>query len=66
MSAGPAGYAGRASDERRAGDLWRLLDPGFLTAAGWDPRREVLAPAPDHPLLGFRACRVLGNAGLLA
>ena len=64
MSAEPAVYAGRrAGGERPAGDLWRLLDPGFLAAAGWDARREVLAPAPDHPLLGFRACRVLGCQG---
>jgi integrase len=63
VSVEPVSYAGRASDERQAGDLWRLLDPGFLAAAGWDPRREVLAPAPDHPLLGFRACRVLGCQG---
>lgn len=63
MSVEPVGDAWRTSDERRSGDLWRLLDPGFLAAAGWDPRREVLAPAPDHPLLGFRACRVLGCQG---
>jgi hypothetical protein len=54
MSAEPVSYAGRAGDERQAEGLWRLLDPGFLAEAGWDPRREILAPAPDHPLLGFR------------
>jgi integrase len=63
VSVAPVGYAGRAGDERQAGDLWRLLDPGFLAEAGWDPRRQVLAPVPDHPLLGFRACRVAGCQG---
>jgi integrase len=64
MSLATVSYAGRAGDgERQARDLWRLLDPGFLAEAGWDSRREVLAPAPDHPLLGFRACRVLGCQG---
>jgi integrase len=62
MSVAPAGHAGR-QDESRARDLWRHLDPGFLAEAGWDPRRQVLAPAPDHPLLGFRVCRVLGCQG---
>jgi integrase len=62
VSVAPVSYAGREG-ESRAGDLWRLLDPGFLAGAGWDPRRQVLAPPPDHPLLGFRACRVLGCQG---
>ena len=62
MSAAPVSYAGR-EEESRAGGLWRRLDPGFLAGAGWDPRRRVLAPSPDHPLLGFRACRVAGCQG---
>jgi integrase len=63
VSVAPVNYAGRAGKEFRAEDLWRLLDPGFLAEARWDPRGEVLAPAPDHPLLGFRVCRVLGCQG---
>jgi integrase len=62
VSVAPVSYA-RREGESRAGDLWRLLDPGFLSEAGWDPTRQVLAPGPDHPLLGFRACRVAGCQG---
>ena len=40
--------------------LSSLLEPEFLTAAGWIPATETLAPQPDHPLLGFRPCRVHG------
>ena len=41
-------------------DPWSRLDAEFLTTAGWDPATETLAPQPDHPLLGFRSCRVQG------
>jgi hypothetical protein len=41
-------------------DPWSRLDAEFLTTAGWDPATETLAPPPDHPLLGFRSCRVQG------
>ena len=37
-----------------------LLEMGFLTAAGWDPGLRVLAPPPEHPLLGRPLCRVDG------
>lgn len=40
--------------------LWLRLDPEFLRTAGWNPATETLAPPPDHPLLGFRPCRVHG------
>jgi integrase len=63
MSVATVSYAGQAGDERQPEDLWHLLDPGFLAAAGWDPRQEVLVPSLDHPLLGFRVCRVLGCQG---
>lgn len=39
------------------------LDEEFLTAAGWDPLTEVLAPPADHPLLGFQPCQVHGCQG---
>ena len=41
-------------------DLWSRLDAEFLATAGWNPLTEMLAPQPDHPLLGFRRCRVQG------
>lgn len=44
-------------------ELRRHLDEEFLTAAGWDPRTEVLAPTADHPLLGFEPCQVHGCTG---
>lgn len=44
-------------------DLWRRLNPGFLAEAGWNPATEILAPLPDHPLLGFRICLVRGCQG---
>lgn len=40
--------------------LRSLLDQGFLKEAGWDPGREVLAPAPDHPTMGVKPCLVEG------
>ena len=46
--------------ERATEDPWSRLDAEFLTTAGWDPETETLAPPPDHPLLGFRCCRVQG------
>jgi integrase len=56
-----AGCPARPGDE--AEDLRRHLDLDFLAEAGWDPETEVLAPAPDHLLLGFRVCRVRGCLG---
>ena len=41
-------------------DPWSRLDAEFLATAGWNPPAETLAPQPDHPLLGFRCCRVQG------
>ncbi len=46
--------------ERATEDPWSRLDAEFLTTAGWNPETETLAPPPDHPLLGFRCCRVQG------
>jgi hypothetical protein len=39
-----------------------LIDAGFLTGAGWDPDRLVLAPRPGHRLLGRPVCRAEGCA----
>ena len=41
-----------------AGRLAGMLEAGFLTEAGWDPAVRVLAPPPEHPLLGRTLCRV--------
>jgi integrase len=43
-----------------AARLAGLLETGFLTGAGWDPGLRVLAPPPEHPLLGRPLCRVDG------
>ncbi len=44
--------------DRRAVRLAALVDPAFLTEAGWDPAISVLSPPPAHPLLGRPVCRV--------
>lgn len=44
----------------RAARLAALIDPVFLTEAGWDAVRLVLCPPPEHPLLGRPVCRVEG------
>lgn len=43
--------------EGRAVRLAALVDPVFLTDAGWDSATSVLAPPPSHPLLGRPVCR---------
>ena len=43
-----------------AARLAGLLEPAFLAGAGWDPGLRVLAPPPEHPLLGRPLCRVGG------
>ena len=41
------------------------LRPTFLTEAGWDPDRQILAPPRGHPLLGVLECAVEGcSAGV--
>ena len=51
---------GDSRPQRTNEDPWSRLDAEFLTTAGWNPETETLAPQPDHPLLGFRCCRVQG------
>ena len=46
-----------------AARLAGLLEPAFLAGAGWDPGLRVLAPPPEHPLLGRPLCRVDGCTG---
>ena len=43
--------------DRHAGAVGAMIDPAFLTEAGWDPARRVLALHPEHPLLGRPVCR---------
>ena len=42
--------------DERAARLAALVDPAFLTDAGWDPATSVLSPPPTHPLLGRPVC----------
>jgi integrase len=44
-----------ASD--RLGDA---VDYALLVSVGWDPTTRTLTPDRDHPLLGYRVCRVTG------
>ena len=46
--------------DRLAAGIAAVIDPGFLTEAGWDPARRVLSFAPEHPLLGRPVCRAAG------
>jgi integrase len=56
LSAVLAGTALAGAAARLAG----LLDPAFLTEAGWDPVLRVLRLPAGHPLLGRTLCRVDG------
>ena len=42
--------------DRHAAAIAALIDPAFLTEAGWDPARRVLSFDPEHPLLGRPVC----------
>ena len=42
--------------DRYAAAIAALIDPAFLTEAGWDPARRVLSFDPEHPLLGRPVC----------
>jgi len=45
-----------------AARLAAMVDPAFLTEAGWDPGVRVLSLPAQHPLLGRTLCRVGGCA----
>lgn len=47
-------------DDLRLSRLEALLDPVFLSEAGWDAERALLQPPPDHRLLGWAHCSVPG------
>jgi len=58
----PAGehvFAGERIDHH-VGRIAAVVDPAFLAEAGWDPARQILVFAPEHPLLGRRICRAEG------
>ena len=60
----PAGehvFAGGRIDHH-VGRIAAVVDPAFLAEAGWDPARQILVFAPEHPLLGRRICRAQGCA----
>jgi hypothetical protein len=37
-----------------------VLDYPLLVSWGYDPVTAIFAPDPDHPLLGYPVCRVVG------
>lgn len=43
--------------------LRRLIDWPELARLGWDPERQVFAPAADDPVLGLVECRTAGCEG---
>jgi integrase len=46
--------------DRHAAAVGAMIDPAFLTEAGWDPARRVLSFRSEHPLLGRPVCRAAG------
>ena len=56
----PLAAVGHGQQRNIAEDLWSRIDAEFLASAGWNPLTETLVPQADHPLLGFRQCRVQG------
>ena len=51
-----------ATETAVADRLYRAIDVALLISAGWDPATQVFAPDREHPLLGYRVCRVVGCA----
>ncbi|MGH3629932.1 MAG: hypothetical protein ACRDRL_21140, partial [Sciscionella sp.] len=43
-----------------AAAIGAVIDPQFLTGAGWDPDCRVLHPPAAHPLLGRAVCQAAG------
>ena len=46
--------------DRTAAAIAAVIDPAFLTEAGWDAGCRVLHPPASHPLLGRPICRAAG------
>jgi integrase len=59
VAAGGAHVFAGAKIDGRAAAISAMIDPAFLTEAGWDPARRVLSFAPEHPLLGRPVCRAV-------
>ncbi len=57
-------FATELGIDQPAARIAALIEPEFLAEAGWDPASLVLAPPPEHPLLGWPVCRTdgCGNA----
>ena len=51
---------GRQGVDRVTDPLAAAIDYRLLAAVGRDPATQTLAPDRDHPLLGYRVCRVAG------
>ena len=51
-----------AAETPVADRLYRAIDVALLISSGWDPATQVFAPDREHPLLGYRVCRVVGCA----
>jgi integrase len=60
VAAGAAHVFADMRIDRHTAAIAAVIDPAFLTEAGWDPARRVLAFAPEHPLLGRPVCRAAG------
>src|SRR5438552_15165330 len=64
-AAGAAGYGHVLAGVELDGPAQRLaalLDPSFLSEAGWDPASRVLSLPAGHRLLGRAVCRAGGCA----
>ena len=59
----PARWVAPGAAETPVADrLYRAIDVALLISSGWDPATQVFAPDREHPLLGYRVCRVVGCA----
>lgn len=60
VAAGCAHVFADAAIAPDAAAIATVIDPVFLTEAGWDATRLVLSPPPEHLLLGRHVCRAAG------
>ena len=60
-----APQVGAAGEDHELAVLTGLLEESFLNEAGWDPSAGVLRVPAEHPLLGYRLCRVPGCATMI-
>jgi hypothetical protein len=60
VAAQPVSWAAGETADEAVAMVERLLDPAFLTEAGWDAAGRLSCPPPEHPLLGRPVCRAPG------